>query len=207
MNETEVAPNEVLSDRPKSPSREQTRKRVHDKFPGHISWASDRANFSGCRMISFTPGDAHGLTAEDHEAFMRELSADGVGDHLSLADTVNLYFSKRANLLVLSQSAYTHTYWGDGERAEGVTMLITTQLDEEDLAEFEEFQNKVAEHMRDWREAREAAREADAQREQAAKELMVLGKKAKEHNLFEKLRTLEGEVKKLKDRIHELEGD
>jgi hypothetical protein len=194
---TDLNPSDVLSDLPQ-PVREETNKTVYDRRPGHINWASDRASFSGCRVISFTGGNhappfqALGLEKQDLERYNEELDAyinalEG-DEFVSAADVANLYFSKRANLLVLHMEVH----------ADEVTFIITSQLDDDDLEEFQEVQRRVNLEMREWREEREKLRAADREKAQADRKLIELGKKAQEHNLFEKLRKLEAEVERLK---------
>jgi hypothetical protein len=171
-------PSEVLSVPPKGPSREDTQKSVFDKRPGHISWATDGANFSGCRAVTFTPAGVVGLTAED-EATLRQEN-DGVGC-ASAVSWMNLYFSKRANLLMLSMDVAD----------EGITCLVTSQLDDEDLEEFQEIQQRVNLDMREWRERRAKDKQAAQESAVELRRLAAIGKKAEDHNLFEKLRKLE----------------
>ena len=188
---TDIDASEVFSERPKGPSREQTQKTVYDKFPGHISWATDSANFSGCRIITFFDDLAtSGLSEDDAaqlDAQLAELTEDQRAYTLA-ADLMNLYFSKRANLLLV------HMVPGP----EQITCLITTQLDEDDLAEFEEVQRRVQLDMREWREKRDKDREEAAQAAREERRLIEVGRKAETYNLFAKLRELEEEVKTLK---------
>lgn len=188
---TDIDASEVFSERPKGPSREQTQKTVYDKFPGHISWATDSANFSGCRIITFYDDlTASGLSADDAavlDAQLAELS-DEERDYVMAADLMNLYFSKRANLLLVHMVP----------SPEQITCLITTQLDEDDLAEFEEVQRRVQLDMREWREKRDKDREEAAQAAREERRLIEVGRKAETYNLFAKLRELEEEVKALK---------
>ena len=192
---TDIDASEVFSERPKGPSREQTQKTVYDKFPGHISWATDSANFSGCRIITFYDDlTASGLSVDDAaqleaqlEAQLAELSEDQRA-YMMAADLMNLYFSKRANLLLVHMMPGT----------EQITCLITTQLDEDDLAEFEEVQRRVQLDMREWREKRDKDREEAAQAAREERRLIEVGRKAETYNLFAKLRELEEEVKALK---------
>lgn len=184
MNETETAMTELMADKPKGPSREQTTKMLLDKYPGHISWASDRANFSGCRVVTFYGGGAVGLTPEDGKLFEQQCEAAFKdSEHgASPEDAMNLYFSTRANLLVVNMAT------GDGVT---ITCLITTQLDDEDLEELQESQQFLEVHMRKWREDRAKRREAEATSVAEIRRLAAIGKKVEEHNLLNKLRELE----------------
>lgn len=194
-------PSDVLSDLPQ-PTREDVRKTVYDKRPGHISWASDRASFGGCRIISFTGGmseppfEAQGLEHEDWLRFMDELDefikTVGVDKSVTVADVANLYFSRRANLLVLHMV----------ETMDKLTFIITSQLDDDDMEEFQEVQRRVNLEMREWREKREEERRLDREKLLAERKLVEIGKKAQEYNLFEKLRKLEAENEELKGRLN-----
>lgn len=181
---TETALPEVLADRPKGPSREQTTKMLLSKYPGHISWASDRANFSGCRVVTFLGGFADGLDPEDEALFKKqflEAHGDPSKKYVSPEATMNLYFSTRANLLMVDMKPSTA----------GLTCLVTTQLDEEDLEELQESQQFLEVHMRQWREARAERKLKESANVAEIHRLAAIGKKAEDHNLFEKLRKLE----------------
>lgn len=207
---SDLNPSDVLSDLPQGPKREDTTKSVYDKRPGHISFASDRANFGGCRIVTFNHGTCDGLEAEDEEKFEVQVAAYCEGRSAEVVETqtvgtnnaitgptyvptavelVNLYFSTRANLLVLSITT-------DNNGAQ--TLLITNQLDDDDLAEFEEIQRRVQLDMREWREARAARKDAEAEVARENRRLVEVGKKAEQYNLFEKLRKLEAEIATLK---------
>lgn len=198
---TDLNPSDVLSDLPQ-PTREDTRKTVYDKRPGHISWASDRASFGGCRLISFTGGmseppfQAQGLEREDLARFEDELDAYikdvGAEQSVTVADVANLYFSKRANLLVLHMV----------ETFDKLSFIITSQLDDDDMEEFQEVQRRVNLEMREWREKREEERRLDREKVMAERKLIEVGKKAQEYNLFEKLRKLEAENTDLKAKLN-----
>lgn len=197
----ELNPSDVLSDLP-TPQREDVRKTVYDKRPGHISWASDRASFSGSRIISFTgsmsepPFQAQGLEQADLTRFEEELDEylklAGLEQSVNVADVANLYFSRRANLLVLHMS----------ETMDKLTFVITSQLDDDDMEEFQEVQRRVNLEMREWREKREERRQLDREKAAADRHLLELGKKAKDHNLFDKLRKLEDENSDLKAKLN-----
>lgn len=158
MTETPANPSEILSDAPKYPTRENMMKTVQDKMPGHISWASDRANFSGCRILTFRDGDVFGLTPEDALRFKEELSND---IDLPAADLMNAYFSTRANLLMVQAMP--------ADVQGSIHVMITTQLDDDDLEEFQEVNRRVSLEMREWREKKAQQRMAEVEkiREQA----------------------------------------
>ncbi len=145
-------PAEILAGQPKYPRREDTEKSVMDKFPGHITWATDRGSFSGNRVVTFVAGGAQGLEQEDEMLYIEQCRAAGLLDGEAAPEALmNLYFSKRANLLVVDMAVSETT----------ITVLMTTQLDDEDLEELNERQTAVEVHMREWREAR-AQRKATA---------------------------------------------
>jgi hypothetical protein len=189
---TDIDATEVFSQRPQGPSREQTLKRVQDKYPGHISWATDSANFSGCRVITFSPGAGfRGLEKEDAEQLRKEL-AEMYGSvplaEVTAEDVMNLYFSKRANLLLVNVKPLMS----------GIQCIVTTQLDADDLAEFEEVQRRVQLDMREWRERRDKDKQAELEAAREERRLIEVGRKAETYNLFAKLRELEEEVSKLR---------
>lgn len=202
---TDLNPSDVLSDRPQGPTREQTQKTVHDKFPGHIAWATDRANFSGCRIVKFTDDDgAYGLSKEDAAKF-REQIIEYINQHtmrgeespdLMAEDLANLYFSTRSNLLVV------HSEIGEGY----VALFVTTQLDEDDLDEFMEVQRRVNIDMAEWRKQRDADREARAEQARENLRLIEVGRKAEEYGWAKKNRELEEANEELQDYINELEA-
>lgn len=182
---TETALPEVLADRPKGPSREQTTKMLLSKYPGHISWASDRANFSGCRVVTFYAGTATGLDPEDEALFKKQYDEAFAPQKLAYRSSeavLNLYFSTRANLLVVDMKPTFD---------DGIMCLVTTQLDEEDLEELQESQQFLEVHMRQWREARAERKQKESANVAEIHRLAAIGKKAEDHNLFEKLRKLE----------------
>lgn len=199
---SDLNPSEVLSDQPQ---REDTLKSVYDKRPGHISWATDRANFSGCRLISFTannqPISAHGLEQKDAERFDEQLDKyiEGLEDNriLMATDLVNLYFSTRANLLMLELRITDDT----------AACLVTTQLDDDDLEEFQEIQHRVNLEMREWREKRAERKAADAELLAENKRLVEVGKAAEQHRWKEKNRELTDELAEVKAELNKLKKE
>lgn len=183
---TDLTPNEVLSDLPQS---HVTNKTLYDRRPGHINLASDRANFAGCRMVTFTGDEVVGLEPADMQTFSDQLEeAFRAGKDVDdAAEVMNLYFSTRANLLVLNVFSGANG---------GIHVLITNQLDAEDLEEFQEVQQRVNLEMREWREKRDLKLAADIELAGEQKRLAAVGKKAETYNLFEKIRKLEAVVKK-----------
>lgn len=187
-------PAEVFAELPKAASREQVVKTMMDKMPGHIAYATDRANFPGSRVISFYPESVFGLEGDDEERFKEECGGDF--SDLTPAELVNEYFANRANLLMLQMNVTDSA----------ITMLVTSQMDADDIEEFQEGQRAMSEHMREWR-AKKAEQRA---KEQAIidenKKLLALGKKVKEHNLLGKLKEQEQTIEELKQKIAELEA-
>lgn len=177
---SDLTPGDVLSDLP-TPDREQTRKTLYDRRPGHINLASDRANFAGCRYITFSEWGPSGLEEADAKQFAAEVDALSNDREYTREDYINLYFSHRANLLVLEM----HTI--DDE----VGMLITNQLDDEDMEEFQEVQQRVNLEMREWREKRAERAKADEELARENKRLIEVGKRAETYNWAERLRKLE----------------
>lgn len=180
---TSTDPAEILSSAPHRPTREQTVKTVQDKWPGHITLASDRASFSGCRIVTFAPSGAYGLTDEDVAVFAQERAKTVCHNAEAM---MNLYFSTRANLLMLD--------WKLGPEVDTITVVITTQLDAEDLEEMQEVNVRVNLEMREWREKRakeKAERQAEALEE---RRLIEVGRTAETYNLAGRVRELEAEL-------------
>lgn len=181
---TSTDPAEIHSTPPYRPTREQTFKTVQDKWPGHITIASDRASFSGCRIITFTAVGAEGLTQEDAAKLVEDTYAAGLSV-LTAEQLMNLYFSTRANLLVLD--------WKINNEG-AITVIVTTQLDAEDLEEMQEVNVRVNLEMREWREKRakeKAERQAEAMEE---RRLIEVGRTAETYNLAGRVRELEAEL-------------
>lgn len=180
----EQAAPEIMADVPMAPKREKGIKTLMDKYPGHISWASDRANFSGCRIVTFTENNALGLEKEDAEVFQKQLMEleDAHPDDFLTAETIaNLYFSTRGNLLVVDTKVTSM----------GITMLITTQLDEDDLEELQETQTRINLEMREWREEREKRKLAEMEAFKEEKRLADVGRKAEQYGWVKRIRELE----------------
>lgn len=172
-----IDPAEVLANQPVYPKREDSLKSVQDKFPGHVVMASDRASFSGCRILRFGLGAVEGLEVEDEKVFARQCkeagyyASDGflkTAEHGTPAaeELANLYFSKRANLLVVNQMA------DSGE----LVLFVTTQLDEDDLEEMQEFQTRVQLGMREWREERAKRKEEELAAFREERRLLEVGR-------------------------------
>lgn len=180
----EQAAPEIMADVPMAPKREKGIKTLMDKYPGHISWASDRANFSGCRIVTFTENNALGLEKEDAEVFQKQLTEleDAHPDDFLTAETIaNLYFSTRGNLLVVDTKVTSM----------GITMLITTQLDADDLEELQETQTRINLEMREWREEREKRKLAEMEAFKEEKRLADVGRKAEQYGWVKRIRELE----------------
>lgn len=190
MSETNVGPEEVLSQTPKYPTREQTLKAVQDKYPGHITWATDRGSFSGGREIYFGSGYVEGLEEEDRAIFEAQCKEKFKGPAPS-SDLANLYFSKRANLLVVDRQVTD----------DGIAYIITTQLDAEDLEEFEEVQKRVQLDMREWRERREKDKQQALEDAAEERRLIEVGRKAETYAVFKRNRELEDEVTELRKQL------
>lgn len=160
-------PAEALSQTPAYPKREDSLKTVMDKLPGHITWASDRGSFSGCRAITFMAGDVAGLTDEDRRQFEAELREAKLELHSCLPATLmNAYFSKRANLLVVAMTSDVGEF----------TVLVTTQMDDDDLEEFQEVSRRVHLEMAEWREQRNKKRLEEVEKAREERRLIEVGR-------------------------------
>lgn len=191
---------EMLGSIPAKPKRERLWKTLHDKMPGHIATANDRANFSGCRYIRFGVGQAFGLEAEDDKLFAEQMKAEfDEQDGAAVAmpeEMANLYFSTRANLLVL-EKGYD----------EGMLVLtVTTQLDEDDLEEMQEFQHRVNVEMEEWHQDRYERQQKQSEEAAEQRRLARVGKLAEDHNLSGQLRKLQEENASLKRQLDDLEA-
>ncbi len=60
--------------------------------------------------------------------------------------------------------------------ADTITMLVTTQLDDEDLEEFQEASRHTEMHMREWRAQRAADKEKEAEKLRENMRLMEVGR-------------------------------
>jgi sulfur relay (sulfurtransferase) DsrF/TusC family protein len=178
---TDLNPSEVLAEVPAQPQREQYEKAVQDKMPGHISYATDRANFPGGRLLEFYEGEILGLRLGEKAKFIAD---NPTYEDMSAGELMNAYFARKTNLLVINM----------GPIGDGLYALVTSQLDDEDLEEFQEVQRRVQLDMREWRKKRAEKKALEAERIAEHKRLIEVGKKAEQYNLFEKLRKLEALV-------------
>lgn len=171
-------------------------RRLVVNWPGLISIAGDRGYFPGCRLVSFANDCCpQGLSIEDADALLRQLEkASWVG--VTSADQLNTFAQYRGNLAIVDWRI---------DNSGRIHCLITTQLDGENLEDFQEAGRILEIEMRRLREERaaKAAEQVEAASKKQADdaEVMVLGRKAKEHNLLGKLRELEEENFDLKRRI------
>lgn len=167
------------------------------KRPGHIAWAAENGNYPGCRLL-VAQVDANGgllVDGASDEESQRIFDSNTTID--SPADYINEFFRQHGGLLVVHMSV--------GPRS--VAVLFTNQLEGEELEEFNEFSATISLHMQEWRKKRDEEKEAQRMKElevqQEAKEILELGKKAKEHNLFNKLRELEKLVARYETELKE----
>lgn len=189
MTDTIVGPEEVA----KIPTTAlPARRDLILKRPGNINYAAENGSFAGCRVVTFG-GERQwsGMEADDDEAFKRQ---GGGADGMSPVDQLNLYFKHRANLTVVAIIP-TMT---------NVTCIFTNFMEGEELEDFQMVTEKIQGEMDKLKAEREEKKAKDAEAKQAKekedKALIELGRKAKEHNLVEKLRDMTEkyeEVKKL----------
>jgi hypothetical protein len=197
---TSSDPAEIMAGTPKYPSREDTLKTVQDKFPGHIAWASDRGSFSGNRVITFVEGGAQGLEPTDEGVLIEQMKLKGMfeeGADAAPEAIMNLYFSTRSNLLVVDMAVSETT----------ITILVTTQLDGDDLEEFQEVNRRIQIEMRPWREERAAAKQKAADEVRENQRLIEVGRKAETYNLNGKYDKVLEENKALKAKLAYFEKD
>lgn len=185
-------PADILADAVPAPGREVAVRTVMDKYPGHISWVTDRGNISGCRCLSFQMGNVVGLTDEDALRLINELDEKGLDiDNMEPADLMNAYFSTRANLIVVNLTV----------DCGNIHCVISTQLDNEDLEDFMEARQAMQVAMREIQERKERLRAAQAAKLANDRRLQEVGRRAEEHNLSGRVQQLEDENKKLRQQL------
>lgn len=171
--------------------------------PGHIAIAGPNGNFPGCKLLHVTVGVNKWDDGIDPtiDAKIREALGAGEEDTINPVAYVNEFFRQQGGLLVVDLHVHQ-----DG----AVSVLYTNQLEGEELEEFQEFSHTVSAHMQEWRRKRDEAKAEEEQKklrvEADARELLELGKKAKEHNLFGKLRDLEAKLKDVADSSKKRKG-
>lgn len=162
--------------------------------PGNINYAGDRGSFPGCRLIEFTGyGDVKGLEAADEAKFNEQRAAEGIlGNKPTASTLVNLYFKHRGNMLTVNMTI---------DASGAVWVLVTNQLEGEELEAFHEVSNKTSQWMEEFRERRAAEKEKqeEALRKQEAEraELVELGRKEKAGNFIARARDAEEKLEKL----------
>ncbi len=186
--------------------------------PGDIRMVNKQGILSqGTRAVVFYDGELpEGLSAEEDADFAAEIlealamengvEPEGSGDgeaaaaFFTAAEQLNIYFAGRANrtLAEVYPSA-------DGSR---ILCFIDVFLDNEDLDDFEATVEEVTRAMevskRKRAEAKEAIAEARAAQEQQDKDDLNLGRKVREHNLIEKARQADEQVKAIRRAANKL---
>lgn len=161
--------------------------------PGNVNYAAPGGSYPGSRVVTFHAARAEGLEDEDAKRFLAQLQEEPPA---SAADALNLYFKHRANLLTVAVMT-----GHDGS----LTVIFTNHLEGERLEWFHRYQQEVARTMEKWEAEQEKKREeAEAKAKAKAEEeatLLALGKKARDHNLIERLRELDEENKKLRKQL------
>lgn len=171
--------------------------------PGNINIAGDRGHYPGCRVAVFSDDGVYGLEDADRERLYKQIAeASEPSEPWTAAKTLNLYFKHRANLLTV---ALFGTGGGD------ITVVFTNQLEDEELEEFQEFTQEwgAKQREREAKRAEEAQKKKDEEkaRNEEMNALITLGKKARDHNLVEKLRELDEEVKRLRAELSRYKKD
>lgn len=185
--------------------------------PGDIRMVNKQGILSqGTRAVVFYDGELpEGLSPDEDEDFAKEIleaNADGrdadvvetdpeqAAAYFTAAEQLNIYFAGRANrtLAEVYPSA-------DGSR---ILCFIDVFLDNEDLDDFEATVEEVTRAMevskRKRAEAKEAIAEAKAAQEQQDKDDLNLGRKVREHNLIEKARQADEQVKAIRRAANKL---
>lgn len=185
--------------------------------PGDIRMVNKQGILSqGTRAVVFYDGELpEGLSPDEDADFAEEIleaNADGrdadvvetdpeqAAAYFTAAEQLNIYFAGRANrtLAEVYPSA-------DGSR---ILCFIDVFLDNEDLDDFEATVEEVTRAMevskRKRAEAKEAIAEAKAAQEQQDKDDLNLGRKVREHNLIEKARQADEQVKAIRRAANKL---
>lgn len=168
------------------------------EFPGHVTITGPRGYYPGCRAVSFYDGvEPEGLSEQDVAEL---LTACGGVEWPSAVEQVNTFFATHANLAFVDMSLQS-----DGHAISG---MLTRQLDGKELQQFQEAATIMEATIADIRE-RDAKKEAEEESAQAKAEaeraeLLALGKKAKDHNLLNRLKEQDEEIAKLKAELKAL---
>lgn len=167
--------------------------------PGHINVATDKGNYPGCRLAFFHhEGFVEGLMPEDKTALEQQVRESGLNYPVSVPDMVNLYFSHRANLLVVDIIPTQDGLWVEWtNQLEGNTVSLFTKFSQAWSAVEQAIMDRDAEE-------KEAELKAQADKEAEEKALITLGKNVRDQNLIQKLREASERMDKQQKEINRL---
>lgn len=153
-------------------------------YPGVANVRVGNVSIPGNRIIVFGPGVAEGLHPDDYDE-LRDQAGDNIRD-CSSADLFNLYFLHRANLII--------TDW-KMDVGGNIAVMITTQLDKEQVDDMTEVQQVVNDEMAKRRQAREdekaKAEEKQEALEQETRRKLLLAEKAEKQGWENRIKELE----------------
>lgn len=174
-------------------------RKAMSNWPGLVSVAGERGYYPGCRALTFheKPSYTEGLTEEEYAEWLKEWDTE-VHDSGPAAQ-VNKFFEKYGNLTIVQLDVDDAGKWH---------MLVTTQLEKEELEDMQAAAEILDREMQKRRQEREEAMEEvkKQEREEAAENarLIALGKKAEEHNLLAKLKELAEQNEHLQKELKKL---
>lgn len=159
--------------------------------PGLVNIAGDKGYFNGCRLVVFTDFEPPiGLMDGYRDKLLEALTPEGDEPWWPTAvEQINGLFEEFANLSIVDWRLM----------GKDIGVILTTNYTPEDLEDLQFVASVTEAEMRKRREARAAAKEEEEKKKAADRHeelaLIEIGKKAKDHNLFGKLRDLEMKVK------------
>lgn len=152
-------------------------------YPGVANVRVGNVSIPGNRLIEFIHGNVNGLHPDDYDELLDQADEDMKSK--SAADLFNLYFLHRSNLLI--------TDWKNNNGS--IAVMITTQLDKEQVDDMAEVQEVVNNEMTKRRQAREEEKEKAAEKEQELEKetgrLLALAQKAEKQGWENRIKELE----------------
>jgi hypothetical protein len=165
-------------------------------YPGVANVRVGNVSIPGNRALVFTDGGLEGAHPDDFDELVDQAGGGMLGH--SAADLFNLYFLHRGNLII--------TDWKlDGT---SIAVMITTQLDKEQLDDMGVVQEVVNTEMAKRRQAREdekaQAEEKQAELEHETRRKLLLAEKAEKQGWENRIKELEETNAKLSKDIKAL---
>lgn len=152
-------------------------------YPGVANVRVGNVSIPGNRALVFVNGGVEGAHPDDADELLDQAGGNFVNH--SAAELFNLYFLHRANLII--------TDWKlDGEN---IAVMITTQLDKEQVDDMTEVQQVVNDEMAKRRQAREdekaKAEEKQESLEKETRRKLLLAEKAEKQGWENRIKELE----------------